>query len=143
VTPNGRTAYVTIRNQDLVRVLDVSGPEPAHVRNVAIGTQPDTMRLTGDGRTLVVGLRGTPQLALMNTETFEVRHVTFTGYGISGHQWLSADGRSTYIALEALTPEQSGAVAVVDNGTAQVVETWPYTRGPWPHGVFYEPSELR
>ena len=64
VTNDGKTAYVTIRNENSVRVLDVSGERPSRIAEVAIGTQPDTMRLTPDGKTLVVGLRGTPQLAL-------------------------------------------------------------------------------
>jgi DNA-binding beta-propeller fold protein YncE len=143
VTPDGKTAYVTVRNENSVRVLDVSGERPARIADVAIGTQPDTMRLTHDGRTLVVGLRGTPQLALMSTDTRAVRQVTFQGYGISGHQWLSENGTYTFIALESLTTDRPGAIGVVDNGTAQVVETWTYPRGPWPHGVYYEPRTLR
>jgi DNA-binding beta-propeller fold protein YncE len=143
VTADRKTAYVTIRNENKVRVLDVSGDAPVGVRDVAIGTQPDTMQLTNDGRTLVIGLRGTPQMALMDTGTFAVRHVTFQGYGISGHQWLSASGKYTFIALEALATTGPGAIAVVDNETAQLVETWPYASGPWPHGVFYEPEVLR
>jgi DNA-binding beta-propeller fold protein YncE len=143
VTPDGRTAYLTIRNDNSVRVLDVSGERPSRIAEVPIGTQPDTMRLTPDGRTLVVGLRGTPQLALLSTDSRAVRHVTFQGYGISGHQWLSDNGKYTFIALEALTTDRRGAIGVVDNETAQVVETWTYPRGPWPHGVFYEPRGLR
>jgi len=68
--------------------------------------------------------------------------VTFQGYGISGHQWVTRDGRLTYVALEALTPAFPGAIAVVDNETATVRETWPYPGGPWPHGVVYEPATL-
>jgi len=143
VTNDGKTAYVTIRNENSVRVLDVSGERPSRIAEVAIGTQPDTMRLTPDGKTLVVGLRGTPQLALMSTDTRAVRQVTFQGYGISGHQWLSENGKYTFIALESLTTDRPGAIGVVDNDTAQVVETWTYPRGPWPHGVFYEPRVLR
>ena len=143
VTNDGKTAYVTIRNENSVRVLDVSGQRPSRIAEVAIGTQPDTMRLTPDGKTLVVGLRGTPQLALMNTDTHAVRQVTFQGYGISGHQWLSENGKYTFIALESLTTDRPGAIGVVDNDAAQVVETWTYPRGPWPHGVFYEPRVLR
>lgn len=143
VTPDGKTAYVTIRNENSVRILDVSGERPSRVAEVEIGTQPDTMRLTPNGATLVVGLRGTPQMALMNTANRSVRQVTFAGYGISGHQWLTENGRYTFIALEALTTNQSGAIGVVDNDSGQVVETWTYSRGPWPHGVFYEPKVLR
>ena len=143
VTPNGKTLYATVRNENLVRIWDVSGGRPELVRDVRIGTQPDTMRLTPDGKTLVVGLRGMPQLALMNTQTLAVRQVTFDGYGISGHQWLSDDGKYTFIALEAAVTTQPGAIAVVDNDTAARVDLWRYPGGPWPHGVYYERQVLR
>jgi DNA-binding beta-propeller fold protein YncE len=143
VTPSGGTAYVTIRNENRVKAYDVSGDRPVQAGDQDIGTQPDTMRLTPDGRTLVVGLRGVPQMALMDTQTLAVRRVTFSGYGISGHQWLSANGKYTFIALESLATDRPGAIGVVDNESAQVVATWAYPGGPWPHGVFYEPQVLR
>jgi DNA-binding beta-propeller fold protein YncE len=143
VTPNGKTLYATVRNENLVRILDVSGQRPELVRDVPIGTQPDTMRLTPDGKTLVVGLRGIPQMALMSTETYAVRQVTFQGYGISGHQWLSANGKYTFIALESADTSRPGGIGVVDNDTAEVLDIWKYPGGPWPHGVFYEPQVLR
>jgi DNA-binding beta-propeller fold protein YncE len=143
VTPNGKTAYVTVRNENRVKVLDVSGDRPAEVGSTDIGTQPDTMQLTNDGKTLVVGLRGVPQMALMDTDTLAVRKVTFNGYGISGHQWLSADGKYTFIALEAAVTNRPGAIGVVENHSGDVAAVWPYPGGPWPHGVFYEPQVLR
>ena len=143
VTPNGKTAYVTVRNDDKARVYDVSGESPRLVGEAAIGTQPDTMQMTNDGKTLVVGLRSIPQMSLMDTETLEVRYVTFPGYGISGHEWLSANGKFTFIALESLDLTKSGAIGVVDNDSGQILNIWPYPGGPWPHGVFYEPQVLR
>ncbi len=71
--------------------------------------------MTNDGKTLVVGLRSIPQLALMDTETLSVRFVTFPGYGISGHEWLSANGKYTFVALESTSVGQPGAIAVRDN----------------------------
>jgi DNA-binding beta-propeller fold protein YncE len=143
VTPDGNTAYVTIRNENKVRVVDVSGDEPTLVGETFIGVQPDTMQLTNDGKTLVVGLRSLPQMALMDTETLTVRFVTFPGYSISGHEWVSANSKFTYIALESLDLAKPGAIAVVDNAAGRVVDVWTYPGGPWPHGVFYEPQVLR
>jgi DNA-binding beta-propeller fold protein YncE len=143
VTPNRKTAYVTIRNDNQVKVYDVSGAEPVPLGETFIGVQPDTMRMTNDGKTLVVGLRSIPQLALMDTRTLAVRFVTFPGYGISGHQWLSANGKYTFVALESLVLDRPGAIAVVDNDSAQTLDLWTYPGGPWPHGVFYEPQVLR
>lgn len=145
VTPDRKTAYVTVRNDDRVRVVDISGDEPVLAGETFIGVQPDTMQITNDGKTLVVGLRSIPQMALMDTETLEVRFVTFPGFGISGHEWLSANGKFTFIALEALVPVATahGAIAVVDNDSGTVLDMWEYPGGPQPHGVFYEPQVLR
>ena len=139
VTPDRKTAYVTVRNDHKVRVLDISGDEPRLTGETAIGIQPDTMQITNDGSTLVVGLRSIPQMALMDTATLAVRQVTFPGYGISGHEWLSANGKYTYIALESLDTTKPGAIGVVDNRSGEIVDTWTYPGGPWPHGVCYEP----
>ncbi len=115
VTPNRRTAYVSIRNDNAVKVYDVSGETPLLTGETFIGVQPDTLQMTNDGKTLVVGLRSIPQLALMDTETLSVRFVTFPGYGISGHEWLSANGKYTFVALESTSVGQPGAIAVRDN----------------------------
>jgi DNA-binding beta-propeller fold protein YncE len=143
VTPDGRTAYLSVRNEDRLRIFDVSGDRPVAAGDLDIGGQPDTLQLTSDGRTLVVGLRSIPQLAFMDTQTHAVRKVSFAGYGISGHEWLSPDGRYTFIALESTVTNRPGAIGVVENRTAEVVAVWPYPRGPWPHGVFFEPERLR
>jgi DNA-binding beta-propeller fold protein YncE len=143
VTPDRKTAYVTIRNDNQVKVYDVSGADPAFLGETFIGVQPDTLQMTNDGKTLVVGLRSIPQLALMDTQTLTVRFVSFPGYGISGHQWLSANGKYTFVALESLVLDRPGAVAIVDNDSAETLDVWTYPGGPWPHGVFYEPQVLR
>ena len=143
VTPDRKTAYVTVRNEDKVKILDLSGDTPVPAGEAAIGVQPDTMQMTNDGKTLVVGLRGIPQLALMDTASLRVRPVVFAGYGISGHQWLSANGKYTYVALESTDVTKPGAIGVVDNDSGDVLDLWTYPGGPWPHGVFYEPEVLR
>jgi DNA-binding beta-propeller fold protein YncE len=143
VTPNRKIAYVTIRVDNMVKVLDVSGDAPVQLGETFIGFQPDTMRMTNDGKTLVVGLRSVPQMSLMDAKTLRVRFVNFAGYGISGHQWLSANGKYTFIALENADTTKPGAIGVVNNNSAAVVATWPYPGGPQPHGVFYEPNVLR
>jgi DNA-binding beta-propeller fold protein YncE len=136
-------AYVTVRNENTVKVLDVGGVEPELLQEVAIGGMPDTMQLTRDRKTLVVGLRAIPQLALMDTRMFAVRPVTFTGYGISGHQWLTPDGRYTFIALESTVTIRPGAIAMVDNRSGDVLRTWDYPSGPWPHGLVFDRKVLR
>jgi len=139
VTKDRKTAYVSVRNDNTIQIVDVSGHEPILGPLVPIGTQPDTLELTNDGGTLVVGLRGTPQLAFMDTETLAVRKLTVAGHGISGHESLSANGKFTFVALEA-----PGSLATVDTETGQVLRDTPYPTGLLrPHGVFYEPQVLR
>jgi DNA-binding beta-propeller fold protein YncE len=140
VTPTRKTAYVSVRNDNAIRIVDLRGDAPRVVGETFIGVQPDTLQLTNDGKTLVVGLRSIPQMALMSTATREVRWVNFPGYGISGHEWLSANSKRTLIALESLDNTKPGAIAVVRNRTGEVLETWTYPGGPQPHGVFFEPA---
>jgi DNA-binding beta-propeller fold protein YncE len=140
VTPSRKTAFVSVRNDNAIRTIDLRDDAPQVVGETFIGVQPDTLQLTNDGDTLVVGLRSIPQMALMDTHTHDVRWLSFPGYGISGHEWLSANGKRTYIALENLDTTKPGAIAVVRNRTGEILATWPYPGGPQPHGVFYEPA---
>ena len=145
-TPNGLTGYVSVRRENKVKELDLGGPCPVLTgREALVGTMPDTMRLTNDKQTLVVALRGTPaQITLLDTHSFATQIVTIPGHATTGHQWLSANGRYTFVAVE------SGAlpagVAVVHNETGEVVADYPYPIPPGgsrTHGVFYVPEVLR
>ena len=50
------------------------------VREVAVGTQPDTLQLTPDGKTLVIGLRGQPaQVAFVDTASFTLTSTVTIG----------------------------------------------------------------
>jgi DNA-binding beta-propeller fold protein YncE len=142
VTQNDRIAYVSIRNDDKIRVFDVSGPAPLAIGEAEAKSQPDTLSLTNDGKTLVVGLRASPtgkaRLALIDTETLTTHYVEMPGHTTTGHQWLSANGAFTFMAVES-----PGALAVIDNRAEALVADYPYPGGSRPHGVFYEPRVLR
>jgi YVTN family beta-propeller protein len=136
VTPNGKTGYVTVRGEDKVKVIDLTVPEI--VAEVEVGDQPDTLQLTPDLKTLVVALRGTPaEVSLVDTRTLEVRPVFISPGGTTGHQWLSANGHYTFVAIE-----DPGSIAVIANATATVMSIYPYPGSGKPHGVFHEPSQL-
>lgn len=128
-------AYVSVRNENVIRVYDVAGDGPVFVGQAEANVMPDTLSLTNDKRTLIVGLRGTPaRMAFIDTETLSTSYLSLPGT-TTGHQWLSRNGRFTYIALEG-----PGQVAVVDNRWRRVVTTYAYPNGlTRPHGVFYEP----
>lgn len=139
-TPNGKLGYVSVRRENRVKELDLSGVCPVLTgREATVGTQPDTLQLTNDHKTLVVTLRGIPaQITLVDTDTFAPRIVTIPGHATTGHHWLSANGKYSFVAVES-----PGGVAVVDNGTGETVAEYAYTGGPRVHGLFFTPEVLR
>jgi DNA-binding beta-propeller fold protein YncE len=143
VTPDGKTGYVSVRRENKIKELDLSGICPVLTgREALIGTMPDTLQLTNDGKTLVVTLRGTPaQISLLDTETFAVRIVNVPGHTTTGHHWLSANGKRTFVAVES-----PGGLVVVENASGDVLADYPYPNPPGgsrPHGAFYAPQVLR
>lgn len=141
-TANGRTGYVSVRGENKIKELHLGGPCPELTgREAMIGTMPDTLQLTNDGQTLVVTLRGTPaQISLLDTESFMPRIVNIPGHRTTGHHWLSANGKYTFVAVES-----PGGLAVVDNETGEVVADYPYPNpgaATRPHGVFYQSRVL-
>jgi hypothetical protein len=100
----------------------------------------------------VVALRGTfpspdgtaARVDLVDTRSLRVTPVFVEGATTTGHQWLSPDGRRTYVAIESAAgaPLPPG-VAVIDNRRAEVVATWAYLGGGRPHGVYFEARPAR
>jgi YVTN family beta-propeller protein len=131
-------AYVSVRLDNVIRVYDVGGPTPVLLGQAEANFAPDTLSLTNDGRTLIVGLRGTPaRMAFIDTATLATEYLSLPGT-TTGHQWLSRNGAITFMALEG-TP---GKVAVVDNRTRTLITTYVYPNGRTrPHGVYYEPQQ--
>ena len=143
VTQDDKIAYVSVRNEDRIRVVDVSGEVPVVVGAAGAVSQPDTLSLTNDGQTLVVGLRASPsgraRAGLIDTATLTTRYVEMPAHTTTGHQWLSANSKFTFMAVES-----PGAVAVIDNHAGAVVGEYAYPGGgSRPHGVFYVPDVLR
>lgn len=131
-------AYVSVRFDSVIRAYDISGDVPVLIGAAEANTAPDTMSLTNDGRTLIVGLRGTPaKMAFIDTATLATDYLLLPGT-TTGHQWLSRNGAITFMALES-TP---GKVAVIDNRTHTLITTYVYPNGRTrPHGVYYEPKK--
>jgi YVTN family beta-propeller protein len=131
-------AYVSVRFDNVIRAYDISGEEPVLIGTAEANVAPDTLSLTNDGRTLIVGLRGTPaRMAFIDTATLATEYLPLPGT-TTGHQWLSSNGATTFMALEGT----AGKVAVVDNRTRTLITTYNYPNGRTrPHGVFYEPKK--
>jgi YVTN family beta-propeller protein len=140
---DGKKLYVSIRDEDMVQVIDLSVPgSPRLLPNpVSVGDQPDTLELTPDGGLLIVALRGTPaRVDLVETRSLSVRSVEIPGATTTGHQSLSGDGQTTFVAIEGARgkdePEGVPGVAVIDNRTGEVTRHLPSPGGGRPHGVF-------
>ena len=110
-------AYVSVRNDNVIRVYDVGSNPPVFLGQAEANFMPDTLSLTNDKRTLIVGLRGTPaRMAFIDTRTLATQYLGLPGF-TTGHQWLSRNSRFTFIALEGVPgpPPISGQIGVVDN----------------------------
>ena len=143
VTPAGIIGYVSIRGENSIKVLDLQAG--AVVGDARVGPEPDTMQLTNDGRTLVVALRGTPAyVALVDTNDYTSVRWTQLDGTTTGHQWLSADGAHTFVAVEGAR----AGIGVIDNQTGETVamHSYPVARGAAtparPHGVFHDAEPL-
>jgi DNA-binding beta-propeller fold protein YncE len=130
ITDNGRTAYVSCRAGNALRIVDLK--KQLIKATIPLGPLPDTLRLADDEKMLTVGLRGQPaQVAVVDTRTFDFEIVTIGGVGTTaGHQWTSANGRYTFAAFEG----PGAGVAVIDHAAGnQVVQVLDYPGRP--HGV--------
>ena len=138
-----RLLYVTARGEGKVKVIDIA--THAVVREVAVGSQPETLLLTPDGRTLVVSLRGTPaQIAFVDTGSLTVTAtVPIGGPDTFGDlAALSRDGRYVFATFDR-GAGGTGGVAVVDACRRQLVRTWDYPGTGRPHGIAYQPQRPR
>jgi YVTN family beta-propeller protein len=143
VAPNGKRAYVSIRgSENKIRAINLTGRRLAG--EVSLGQQPDTLQLTPDGKLLLVGMRGSPaelDIIAAPSLTF-VATVTVAEAGtIAGHNWISANGRYSFITYEG---GSAPGVAVVDHRAGhRVVATYTYPGGGRPHGIYYDdPAEI-
>jgi len=130
VTHDGKTAYVTCRAGNMLRVVDLE--HQVITAAIPLGPTPDTLQLSANEKLLTVGLRGMPaQVAVIDTATFSTDVVTIGGPStIAGHQWTSPNGHYTFAAFEG----PGAGVAVIDHrdGNA-IVQTLAYPGRP--HGV--------
>jgi YVTN family beta-propeller protein len=132
VSHDGRTGYLSVRNLDEIDVIDLVAR--LVVRRIPVGDQPDTVQIAPDESFLVVALRATPaEVDVIDLHNFSVSKVVFIGVRLTGHNWLSANGRYTFVSLD-----DPGGVGVIDHRTNSIVATWTYPGGGSVHGMFYD-----
>jgi DNA-binding beta-propeller fold protein YncE len=143
-THDGERLFVSMRNEGKVRIVDTDSFTDVGDISVGTATQPESLILTPDERTLIVSLRGSPaQLALVNVRKKILRGtIQIGGPGTFGDLAVaSPDGRYVYATFDA-TALGTGGVAKVDLHK-YTVETWLYPRIGRPHGIAYSTTKLR
>jgi YVTN family beta-propeller protein len=141
-TRDGRILFASMRNEGKVKTID--GNRFTVTGEVSVGTQPESLVLTPDERTLVVSLRGTPaQLAFVNVEERRLVHTVRIGEeGTFGDLAVrSPDGRYVYATFDAGITGQGG-IARVDVKRRTVTRWWFPGVGR-PHGIDYATVNLR
>jgi YVTN family beta-propeller protein len=132
VLRDGKTGFLSVRNLDEIDVIDLVARQV--VRKIPVGDQPDTVQIAPDESFLVVALRATPaEVDVIDLRSFSVSKVVFAGERLAGHNWLSANGRYTYVSLD-----DPGGVGVIDHRTNSIVRKWTYPGGGSVHGMFYD-----
>jgi YVTN family beta-propeller protein len=129
---DGKTGFLSVRNLDEIDVIDLVARQV--VRKIPVGDQPDTVQIAPDESFLVVALRATPaEVDVIDLRSFSVSKIVFTGVRLAGHNWLSANGRYSYVSLD-----DPGGVGVIDHRTNSIVRKWSYPGGGSVHGMFYD-----
>jgi YVTN family beta-propeller protein len=132
VLRDNRTGFLSVRNEDEIDQIDLAARKV--VREIPVGDQPDTVQIAPDQRFLVVALRATPaEVDVVNLKTYAVDKIVFAGVRVAGHNWLSANGRYTFVSLD-----DPGGVGVIDHRTNAIVAKWTYPGGGSVHGMFYD-----
>ena len=138
VLRDNRTGFLSVRNEDEIDQIDLADRKV--VREIPVGDQPDTIQIAPDESFLVVALRATPaEVDVVNLRTYAVKKIVFTGVRVAGHNWLSANGRYTFVSLD-----DPGGVGVIDHRTNAIVAKWAYPGGGSVHGMLYDdPRAIR
>lgn len=135
LTPNAKTGFVSDKTTNRIRIYDLE--TLTEVAAASVSQPPDTMSLTNNGKTLLVGLRGTPaaaafvDLETLMSESLGLSTVAGTS---TGHHDLSPNSHFGFISVDGPAPPH---IAVLDMRNRSVLAR--YTDPGRPHGVIFEP----
>jgi YVTN family beta-propeller protein len=113
-------------------------PNNANLVQIAVGTQPEAIDISPDGREVWVGQNGDGGISIIDTETNKVKESFKVGllpirlkFSPAGKQVLVSDprgggtaGEANLSALQALSPT-SGEVIVVDVASRKIIKRLP------------------
>ncbi len=130
-TQDGKTLYAVNSGTNTLVALDAH--TGAIQWSMATGDNPSEFHVSRDGRTGYLSLRNADEIDVINLHNSSVSKLVFTGVRVAGHNWLSANGRYTFVSLD-----DPGGVGVIDHRTKSIVATWHYPGGGSVHGMFYD-----
>jgi YVTN family beta-propeller protein len=117
ITPNGKTAYVTLASNDEVLPVSIAANKPG--RAVKVGVFPDALAITPNGRTVYVANDGSDTVTPISTATDKPARAVKVGVspGVIG---ITPNGRTVYVGngLVEQLPSRTPLNAVVPISTA-------------------------
>jgi len=153
---SGDVLWVSSRGEGSAKRIDLGSH--AITASVPLGVQPESIMLTPDERTLVVGLRGTlatattpaflPSLGFVDTTTIDgpapvVQVVPYSGAGSVGDlAVITPNGHFVFATYDKGT-SGTGGVVVVDVRTRQIIDRWECPGAGRPHGIWYSRKAAR
>jgi YVTN family beta-propeller protein len=142
---SGELLWVAARGGNSVIPVDLTSNPVAALEPIPVGSQPESMMLTPNERTLVVSLRGSPaSLSFVDTRTLEASLVRIGPEDTSTGDLavMTQNGHFVYATYDNNIPG-TGGVAVVDVRSREVVDRWQYPTTGRPHGIWYSKKRPR
>ena len=126
VSPDGKRLYATNMNSDSVTMIDIegSGQDAAAIKQIVVGSKPEGIAVSPDGKELWVGHNGDGGVSIIDTATLTVKK-TFKAGTMPIRIKFTADGKRV-VAVDPRTSE----VIVYDSATAQEIKRISVPGGP-------------
>ncbi len=126
VSPDGKRLYATNMNSDSVTMIDIegSGQDAAAIKQISVGSKPEGIAVSPDGKELWVGHNGDGGVSVIDTATLAVKK-TFKAGRMPIRLKFTADGKRVVI-VDPRTSE----VIIYEAATSQEVKRIPVPGGP-------------
>jgi streptogramin lyase len=143
---SGELLWVSARGGNSVMPVDLTSNPVAVMEPILVGSQPESMMLTPNERTLVVSLRGSPaSLSFVDTRTltaFPLVRIGPEDTSLGDLAVMTQNGHFVYASYDN-NIAGTGGVAVVDVRTRELVDRWQYPTPGRPHGIWYSKKTPR
>ena len=125
-SPDGKRLYVTNMNSDSVTMIDIegSGQEAAAIKQISVGSRPEGIAISPDGKELWVGHNGDGGISIVDATALAVKK-TFKAGTMPIRIKFTADGKRV-IVVDPRTSE----VIIYEAATAREIKRIPVAGGP-------------